>query len=214
LQIDPAALTASKRYRLMIGLIVPRPIAFVSTRGPGGHANLAPFSYFMGVASEPPVLAISVLDRDGGPKDTARNILDTGEFVVNASTEELAAAVNQASGDWPADVDEFALTGLTPAASVRVAPPRVAEAAWSLECRTHRVIDVGSPPRITRLILGEIVWMHVRDDLLQGSETDGFVIDAAQLKPIARLGQNLYTPLGERFAMDRPRVPRPEVDGG
>ncbi len=190
----------------MIGLIVPRPIAFVSTRGQDGRTNLAPFSYFMGVASEPPMLAISVHDRDGAPKDTARNIHETGEFVVNAATEDIAKAVSEASGDWPADVDEFALTGLTPVACERVAAPRVAEAAFALECRTHQVIDIGAAPRLTRLVLGEIVWLHLRDGLAEGSLEDGFTIDAAKLRPSARLGQNLYTPLGERFAMDRPRV--------
>jgi flavin reductase (DIM6/NTAB) family NADH-FMN oxidoreductase RutF len=212
LQLDPASLSASKRYRLMIGLIVPRPIAFVSTRDAAGRTNLAPFSYFMGVASEPPVVAISVHDRADAPKDTARNILETGEFVVNAATEDLAKAVNEASGDWAAGVDEFALTGLTPAPSVRVKPPRVAEAAWSFECRLYKCVDVGESPRLTRLVLGEIVWVHLRDGLAEGDAAAGFTIDAARLRPIARLGQNLYTPLGERFAMDRPRVP--EGEGG
>jgi flavin reductase (DIM6/NTAB) family NADH-FMN oxidoreductase RutF len=206
LQLDPAELSAAKFYRLMIGLIVPRPIAFVSTRDAAGRTNLAPFSYFMGVSSEPPLIAISVHDRDGVPKDTARNILESGEFVVNAATEEIAAAVSQASGDWGPEVDEIALTGLTPLPSARVKPPRLAEAAWSFECRTYRTIDIGEAPSVTRLVLGEIVCVHVRDGLAQGSPEAGFTIDAAELRPIARLGQNLYTKLGERFAMDRPRV--------
>ncbi len=185
-------------------MIVPRPIALVSTRSPEGRANLAPFSFFMGVSGEPPLLALSVSTRAGEPKDTARNLVETGEFVVNAATEELAEAVNQASGDWPADIDEFALTGLTPAASVQVAAPRVLEAAFSLECRTHTVVALGKSPTDTRLVVGEVVWIHVRSDVLEPGAAP--LIDPALLRPIARLGRNHYTKLGEIFAMDRPRV--------
>jgi flavin reductase (DIM6/NTAB) family NADH-FMN oxidoreductase RutF len=207
-EFDPAALPGSTPYRLLISMIVPRPIAFVSTRSLEGRLNLAPFSFFMGVAGEPPLLALSVSTRAGEPKDTARNLLETGEFVVNAATEDLAEAVNLASGDWPEDVDEFALTHLTPAPSMRVAPPRVLEAAFSLECRTHTVVPLGAAPTDTRLIIGEVVWMHVKDEVLEpGSETPRLV-DATRLKPIARLGRNLYTRLGEVFAADRPRVKR------
>ncbi|MGH7725457.1 MAG: flavin reductase family protein [Candidatus Eiseniibacteriota bacterium] len=220
MQIDPAELSVSRRYRLLISLIVPRPIAFVSTRDPGGRHNLAPFSFFMGVASDPPLLAISVSTRSGAVKDTARNILETGEFVVNSATEELAEAVNRAAGDWDPDVDEFALTGLTPVPSVRVAAPRVAEAGYSLECRSHQVIPVGREPHDTRLVIGEVVWFHLRDDLLEPAEPGAKaasgpgggapIVDPARLRPIARLGKNLYTKLGERFAMDRPKGSRPD----
>src|SRR5262245_8125858 len=120
-------------------MIVPRPIAFVSTRSAAGHVNLAPFSFFMGVAGEPPLLALSVSTRCCEPKDTAKSVVETGEVVVNAATEEIAEQVNHASGDWPFEVDEFALTGLLPAPAHVVAPPRVHGAAWSLECRTHTV---------------------------------------------------------------------------
>lgn len=187
-------------------MIVPRPIAFVSTRSPDGSANLAPFSFFMGVSGEPPLLALSVSTREGEPKDTARNLVETGEFVVNAATEALAEAVNHASGDWPAGVDEFALTGLTPAPSVRVAAPRVLEAAFALECRTHTVVPLGTAPTDTRLVVGEVVWIHVRDDVLEPGESP--LVDATRLRPIARLGRNLYSRLGEVFALDRPRIRR------
>jgi flavin reductase (DIM6/NTAB) family NADH-FMN oxidoreductase RutF len=208
LELDPDALPPTDRYRLLISMIVPRPIAFVSTRSAAGHANLAPFSFFMGVSGDPPLLALSVSTRAGEPKDTARNLIDTGEFVVNAATAPLAEAVNQASGDWPADVDEFALTGLTPAPSIKVAPPRVLEAAFSLECRTHTVVPLGAAPTDTRLIVGEVVWIHVRDEVLESAEAAAPFVDATRLQPIARLGRNLYTRLGEVFALDRPRVRR------
>jgi len=210
-EFDPAGLSASHRYRLLISMIVPRPIAFVSTRSADGLANLAPFSFFMGVSGEPPLLALSISTRQGEAKDTARNILETGEFVVNAATEDLAPAVNTASGDWPFETDEFALTGLTPASCVKVRAPRVAEAAFSLECRRHTVVPLGAAPTATQLVVGEVVWMHVREDVLEttaGSPGTAPLVDAERLKPIARLGKNLYARLGSTFALDRPRVPR------
>jgi flavin reductase (DIM6/NTAB) family NADH-FMN oxidoreductase RutF len=209
-QFDPDSLASVHRYRLLISMIVPRPIAFVSTRSAAGRPNLAPFSFFMGVAGEPPLLALSISTRAGGLKDTARNLAETGEFVVNAATEDLAEAVNRASGDYAPEIDEFALTGLTPAPCIRVAPPRVAEAAFSLECRTHTILPFGGPERGTQLIVGEVVWMHVREDVLEATPEGGAeaapLVDAARLRPIARLGKNLYSELGRTFALDRPRV--------
>jgi len=212
-ELDPSALSASQRYRWLISLVVPRPIAFVSTRAPDGTLNLAPFSYFMGVSSDPFVIAIAVSQREGRPKDTAHNIAATGEFVVNAAGQSHAAAINCASGDWDPDVDEFALAGLTAAPSLRVAPPRVAEAAFALECRLERTIILGAPPRQTSLILGEVVWLHVRDDVLEDAR-DGVpqFADPERMRPLARLGRNLYSTLGTPFALDRPRGRRPDND--
>jgi len=209
-ELDPSSLSASQRYRWLISLVVPRPIALVSTRAADGTLNVAPFSYFMGVSSDPFVIAISVSQREGRPKDTAHNIEATGEFVVNAAGEANAAAINLTSGDWDPDVDEFALAGLTPAASVKVAPPRVAEAAYALECRLERTIVLGAAPRQTSLILGEVVWMHVRDEVLEdprAGETP--LADPLKLRPLARLGRNLYSTLGTLLTIDRPRGRRP-----
>jgi flavin reductase (DIM6/NTAB) family NADH-FMN oxidoreductase RutF len=201
MHIDIATVSPGRAYRMLISAIVPRPIAFVSTLSSDGQRNLAPFSFFMGVASQPLTLAISVFHRQGVPKDTAANILETGEFVVNASTEELAERVALASGDYSRAYDEFALTGLTPAPSERVRPPRVAESPWSLECRLHRSMVIGEPPQATHLIVGEVVFAHVRDDLW----AEG-MIDAEKLHPIARLGANLFATLGRVIAIDRPPV--------
>ncbi len=211
MELDPASLSPSARYRWLISLIVPRPIAFVSTRAADGTLNLAPFSFFMGVSADPPVLALAISRREGEPKDTARNILEQGEFVVNAAGMEQAAAINRTAGDWDPDVDEFALAGLTAVPSRLVAPPRVAESAFALECRLHQAIPVGAPPRETLLVLGEVVWMHVRDDVLESSREgdDPRLADAEQLRPLARLGRNLYSGLGPLFALDRPRGKRP-----
>lgn len=216
MEIDPATLSATRRYRWLISLIVPRPIAFVSSRAADGTLNLAPFSFFMGVSADPPVLAIAVSQRAGASKDTAHNVLATGEFVVNAAGEEHAEAINRASGDWDPDVDEFALAGLVPEPSRCVAPPRVAGAAFALECRLHGSLAVGAPPRETTLILGEIVWMHVRDDVLEDAADPDHprFADPTRLRPLARLGRNLYTRLGPLLALDRPQGRRPPDETG
>jgi flavin reductase (DIM6/NTAB) family NADH-FMN oxidoreductase RutF len=155
----------------------------------------------MGVTSQPLTLAISVFHRQHAPKDTAANIVETGEFVVNLATEDLAERVALASGDYAHEYDEFALTGLTPAPSERVRPPRVAESPVSLECRLHRSVVIGEPPNASHLLVGEVVFAHVRDDLW----AEG-MIDAEKLRPIARLGANLYATLGRVIAIDRPKV--------
>jgi len=200
-EIDFAELSPGRAYRFLISAVVPRPIAFVSSLSEDGQRNLAPFSYYMGVGPRPPTIALSIQRRAGKHKDTARNILTTKEFVVNASTRGIAAAVNRASGDFAPHLDEFELTGLTPIGSRRVRPARVAESPVQMECRLHAHLDVGEEPWVSTLVVGEILLAHVRDDLWEEA-----MIQAERLDPIARLGANLYTSLGEVFAMDRPQV--------
>src|SRR2546426_8718329 len=134
MMVDPSALPERDSYRLMISAFVPRPIAFVSTRSLAGINNCAPFSYSMAVSSRPMVLALSVGQRDGRPKDTARNILDTREFVVNMVTEAMAGKMNVASGDYARHISEFAEAGLTPVASVAAGPPPTAEPPVNFTC--------------------------------------------------------------------------------
>jgi len=201
MHIDIATVSPGRAYRFLISAIVPRPIAFVSTLSADGRRNLAPFSFFTGVGSRPLTLAISVIRRQGVHKDTARNILETGEFVVNASVEPIAHQVCLASGDYAPDIDEFALTGLTAAPSERVRPPRVAESPWSLECKLYKHLEIGDDEGASHLIVGQVVFGHVRDDLW----AEGMV-DAEKLRPLARLGANLYGTLGQVFALDRPPV--------
>lgn len=201
MEIDFAELSPGRAYRFLISAVVPRPIAFVSSRSEDGVRNLAPFSYYMGVGPRPPTIAISIQRRAGKHKDTARNILTTREFVVNASTRSLAAAVNRASGDFAPHLDEFALAGLTPVPSRRVRPERVAESPVQMECRLHAHLDVGEEPWVSTLVVGEILLAHVRDELWEEA-----MIQAERLDPLARLGANLYTGLGEILAMDRPQV--------
>lgn len=201
MELDFAELSPGRAYRFLISAVVPRPIAFVSTLSRDGVRNLAPFSYYMAVCSKPPLLALSVLRRGAGFKDTARNILETGEFVVNASTEDLAQAVNAASGDYAPSYDEFALAGLTPVDSHRVRPPRVSESPIQMECRLHQSLDLGEEPFRTTLLIGEVLLAHVREDLWEEA-----MVRVDRLRPLARLGANLYATLGRVLAQDRPAV--------
>lgn len=197
--VDPQAISPGDMYRFMISVVVPRPIAFVSTVGPDGRLNLAPFSYFNAITNRPPLLGISIINRRSGPKDTLRNIRAVGDFVVNVVDEPLAARMVQTSGEWPEDVDEFALTGLTPIASDLVRPPRVEESPVSLECRLYREIELGA----SIFVVGEILRGHASDKVL----TEGRV-DPAKLRPLGRLGSDAYSPLREVLRLPRPVVPR------
>ena len=198
--LDPASAAPADVHRLLIGVVVPRPIAFVSTISQDGRRNVSPFSFFNAISSRPPLLAISINTRGGEPKDTLRNIRETGDFVINMVDEALNARMVQSSGDWPADVDEFALTGLTPVASDRVKSPRVAESPASLECVLERVVEFGT----TSLVVGEMVRAHVHDDVL----TDGRV-DPSKLRAVGRLGGDAYSVVRDVLHVARPRVPRP-----
>src|SRR5213082_3366528 len=136
-------------YKLLISSVVPRPIAWVSSVDAAGVRNLAPFSYFMAITDDPPTIAFSSSFRGAGTdgkKDTLRNVEATREFVVNVVDDALAEPMNLTSGDYPPEVDEFAVTGLTAAASAKVKPPRVADAPISMECRLVRIIPVGNAP--------------------------------------------------------------------
>lgn len=195
--VDPRTTPPGDFYRFMIGVVVPRPIAFVSTMDAQGRLNVAPFSYFNAITNQPPLLGISINRRRGEPKDTLRNIEQTGEFVVNTVDEALGERMVRTSGDWPEDVDEFRLTGLTPVPSELVKPPRVGESPVSMECRLHRIIELGA----SFFVVGEIVIAHVKDEVL----TDGRV-DIAKLRPLGRLGGDGYSVVREVIHMPRPKV--------
>ena len=195
--LDPSTVPPGDFYRFMISVVVPRPIAFVSTISPDGQLNVAPFSYFNAITNQPPLLGISINRRKGVPKDTLRNIEQTGEFVVNTVDEPLGARMVRTSGDWPDDVDEFELTGLTPVPSDMIKPPRVGESPVSMECRLHRLIELGS----TFFVVGEIVRAHVKDEVL----TDGRV-DIGKLRPLGRLGGNGYSVVRDVIHIARPQV--------
>lgn len=199
MQIDPQIVEKQSIYKLLIGCVVPRPIAWVSSIGDNGVANVAPFSFFMAVCNDPPTLAFSSGRREGQLKDTVRNIEQTQDFVVNIVDDALAEAMNLTSGEYAPDVDEFALTGLNAAPGVKVKAPRVVEAPISLECRVTQILPVGHGPH--SLVLGEIVYFHIRDDLYSVSTGR---IDMHRLHPVGRLAGNLYTHVHDIFEMKRP----------
>ena len=157
---DFGALGTAGRYKLLVALVTPRPIAFVSTRGRDGVDNAAPFSFFNVLADDPPVVIVSIERRlDGRSKDSGRNILETGEFVVNMVDEDLLERMHLCSVEFPSEVSEFAQAGLTAAPARKVAAPLIAEAPVSMECRLHTRV----PFEKRDLLIGEIVWLHVRD---------------------------------------------------
>jgi len=215
--IDPGSLPAREAYQLMIDLVAPRPIAWVSSMDANGRSNLAPFSYYQGVCSRPPTIVLGISWRsDGTPKDTLANVLATGEFTVNHVRREHAEAMNLTSGDHPPEVDEWDLVAragvatLTPAPSRHVAPPRIAEANAALECRLVHAIPLGrgrgSSPSST-LVIAEIAMFWVARTLIERDDRGRLrPLDPARLASVGRLGGIAYTDTVETFSMRRPKV--------
>jgi flavin reductase (DIM6/NTAB) family NADH-FMN oxidoreductase RutF len=205
LTIDPAEQPTRQVYKVMTGIIVPRPIALVSSLDRNGVANLAPFSFFCGVGSAPPTLLFcpALHAREGADstqrKDTLRNVEETGEFVVNVVSDAIAAAANATAAEVPPEVDEFALSGLTPAPSLVVRPPRVAESPAQMECKLMQVIYTSHRPGGGVIVLGEIVRFHVRADLV-----DDFRVDPAGLDAVGRMAGNTWVRTRERIELNRP----------
>ncbi|MBK6687723.1 MAG: flavin reductase family protein [Deltaproteobacteria bacterium] len=197
MELDPSALDRQGRYRLMTAAIVPRPIAWISTLSAEGHPNLAPFSFFGAVSSEPPIVSLSVGRRRGQKKDTAQNLLATGEGVLHIVSATLARAMVHTSAEVGPEVDEFELASLTKAPAQRVKPWRIAEAKMALEVRVLSHQEVGRGP--VDLFLLEIVWVHLDESIL----SDGLP-DPVKLEPTARLGGQLYATICEVFELPRP----------
>lgn len=198
--IDPASTPPLECYKLLIGSVVPRPIAFVSTVSSSGVRNLAPFSFFNGVCGEPPIICFSAANRTP-PKDTLLNIQDTQEFVVNIVSEEIAEQMNLSSGEYPPEVDEFQVSRLTAVPSDLVRPPRVLESHVSMECKLQQIVVVSTLPRGASLIIGEVIRFHVDDAIV-----DHFRIDPEKLRAVGRMGGNFYSRTRDRFEMIRPTV--------
>jgi flavin reductase (DIM6/NTAB) family NADH-FMN oxidoreductase RutF len=190
--LDPEKLGSRDSYKFLIGSVVPRPIAWVSTVSADGVNNLAPFSFYTVASRNPPTLAISIgprTDDEAPEKDTLKNIEDTGEFVVNAVSMELANAMHESSQNHAPDSDEFAAADLTPAECEVVKAPRVAESLISSECVLDRKIPLGGD----HLVLGRVVRFHIRDEIYANGR-----VDLASLDPLGRLAGN-YTKLGGIF---------------
>ena len=203
---DPQQESVQNIYKLMIGAIVPRPIAFVSSLDVRGVRNLAPFSFFNGVSADPPVVLFCASVRREDPqrglgphKDTLLNVIDTREFVINVVTESIAEKMNLTSAQVPPDVDEFELSGLTPLASELVKPPRVAESPVQMECRLRQIVEISEKLHGSTIVLGDVLRFHVREDLVEN-----FRIDADKLAAIGRMGGPTYVRTRDRFDLERP----------
>jgi flavin reductase (DIM6/NTAB) family NADH-FMN oxidoreductase RutF len=182
--IDPAKLDTQSVYKLLVGAVVPRPIAWVSTRSRDGVLNLAPYSFFTVVSREPPMLAISIGPRTGGedyPKDTLTNMRESQEFVINMVSMALADAMHETSFNHSPEVDEFERAGVTPAPCEVVRTPRVAEARISMECTVEHMLKLGSDS----LVIGRMHRYHVEDALISNGR-----IDLMALDPLARMAGN------------------------
>jgi flavin reductase (DIM6/NTAB) family NADH-FMN oxidoreductase RutF len=198
MKFDMAELKVAERYKLIAGLIVPRPIALVSTVSPDGKANAAPYSFFNAFAEEPPIVILGLgRNTQGAAKDTTNNIRDTGEFVVNLVDEGIAEAMNVTSIDFPPEISEIEVAGFTLAASEKVAPGRIREAPVSLECRRYVTLQPGQDRYIA---LGEVLMIHARDGIVDPSNLR---VDRDVYRPIGRLFGGGYCYTNDRFEMPR-----------
>jgi len=199
--VDPGSADHPSVYKLLIGSVVPRPIAFVSTISTEGAFNAAPFSFFTVASSNPPVLVFTVGNRatPDPRKDTLRNITTARDFVVNIVSEEFGQKMNLCAGDYPPEVDEFQLSGLTPIPSDLVKAPRVAESHINMECRLLYTISMSGLISGGNLVLGEVVRFHIDDAYF-----NNYRIDQDKLRAIGRMAGNSYTRTQERFDMIRP----------
>ncbi|MBT3299704.1 MAG: flavin reductase family protein [Candidatus Marinimicrobia bacterium] len=200
--IDPNKQSFQDNYKLMIGSIVPRPIAFVSTKSKDGIDNVAPFSFFNGVCSNPPTISFCPVRRgsDGQIKDTLKNIQDTGVFSLNIVSESFASEMVETATEYPSDVSEFEASGLTPIPCENIDVMRVGESKISFECELNQIIDIGDGSLGSgSLVLGTIVLFHIADELYEQGR-----IDLEALQPIGRLaGANGYCRTTDRFEIQR-----------
>ncbi|MDH0094453.1 flavin reductase family protein [Achromobacter mucicolens] len=183
-------LNPEQTYRLMSGIIVPRPIAWISSVNAHGVVNLAPFSCYTFVSNQPPMIGVNIGRKAGQRKDTGRNIMDNGHFVVNIADQTLLDPLHESAQEHPPEVSEADLLGLPVIPGVVVATPRLAAAPISLECRLHSVTPFGNTG--AEFFVGEVVMFHIRDGLMQDGK-----IDTATLRPICRIGGPNYASLGE-----------------
>jgi len=197
---DFTTLPAKERYKLLVSTVVPRPIAWLVTLSKGGQLNAAPFSFFNAFAAEPPVVGIGIGSHDPArPKDTRRNISDTGQFVVNLVSEEMARGMNITAIAFEHGISELSEAGLETRPSVHVKPPRIAGAPVAMECELMQIVDFGTD---TGLVLGRVLAMHVRKDAV--ADAAKHYIDTPKLKLIGRMhGSSWYARTSDLFQMER-----------
>ncbi|OGX78670.1 hypothetical protein A6395_10880 [Exiguobacterium sp. SH31] len=200
LSIDPTALTERDTYKFLIGSIVPRPIAFVTTRN-GDVVNAAPFSYFNIIASNPPLVSVSIQRKDGVMKDTARNAVATEELVIHIVDETNVALVNETAASLGPEESELDRTTFTLEPSDVIETPGVKEAKIRMECKLHHHVPIEHDGKVTAdVLIARVVRFHVDPELYQAGR-----IDAAQLAPVSRLAGDFYAKLGEQFEIERPK---------
>ncbi|MSP85365.1 MAG: flavin reductase family protein [Flavobacteriaceae bacterium] len=200
MQFDPQELEQTAIYKLLTGIVIPRPIGWISTMSEDGILNLAPFSYFNAVGDDPPHVMFSTVRSNNSNKDTLNNVLATKQFVVNMVTEDLVEQMNMTSQPIPANESEFELAGLTPIASLKVKPARVKECKITMECElVHHYTLENSKSGGATIIIGKIVMFHIDKRVL----LDNYKINLDTYKPIARLAGSNYSKLGEIFSVKR-----------
>ncbi len=189
--------------RVFTGVIVPRPIAFVSTISNEGHVNLSPYSFFNAATYDPPTLVFSISKflSSGKLKHTLKNIQENSEFVVNIVSNQIAEAMNVTSAEYPEDTNEFAISGLTQVDSQIVRPPRLAESPVNMECKLERIVELGSERDPHGLVIGEVVLVHIDDEVISGHH-----IDHQKLDPVGRLAGDMYCHTTSTFDLIRPVV--------
>ena len=196
MQIDFSTLSAYQRYKLMASLIVPRPIALVTTQNAAGVVNAAPFSMFNMLGEDPPILMISVNKlADHHLKDTSANILANGEFVVHIADEPMAGQMHRCGETMVTSVSELDVVGLTTAPSRAVAPPYIVEAPVAFECKLSEKLETAS----RHIFIGQVLWLHAREDLI---DTERYRVRLQNYFPVARFGASFYIRTRDRFAMD------------
>ncbi|MBI4289469.1 MAG: flavin reductase family protein [Chloroflexi bacterium] len=203
MRIELARLKSWERHEVLVSLVNPRPIAWVSTIGEDGTPNAAPYSFFTPVGMNPPAVAFSMGRRRGGDrKDTQRNIEATKEFVVNVVDEAASVAMNKTGFEYPPGVNEMARVGLTMLPSEMVRPPRIGEAPAALECRLLQAVQIGAETNGNLLVIGEVLLAHVRDDMWNNTE-----VDPHRARFVGRMGGELYCLTDHVFEMKRWREP-------
>jgi flavin reductase (DIM6/NTAB) family NADH-FMN oxidoreductase RutF len=199
--IDVSTADVMTVYRALVGIVSPRPIAWVTTVDDDGQVNLAPFSFFNAFGANPPVVVFSpVLRRDGSKKDTLQNLNAVNEFVLNAAVEDLAEKMNATASELPPGQSEADHAGLTLVPSTMVRPPRVAESPVHMECRVHQIMSIGDGPIAANLVIGEVLLIHIADHVLD----ERGAVDPRKLRTIARLGGDFYCRSADLFEMKRP----------
>ncbi len=190
-------------YYALTGVVIPRPIAFISTISESGYFNLAPFSFFNAVSSNPPTVAISIARNTPSKlKDTLANIEATQEFVINIVVDDIVEAMNKTAAEYPTEINEFEIAGLTAAPSTMVRAPRVLESPVNLECKLNQVITIGQDETESGLVLAEVIAMHIDEAVVTDNR-----VDSRKLKAVGRLGGSEYSHTDSLFTLVRPTYP-------